>query len=619
MQIRCLVWVEVVVSVGRLKSGLVGFAALLAAPVVAQATNGGSADTPAAATAEGVGIAKPHLNEGGVSGWLHRLDDDFSNQIVRRLAQGTQDSKPVRPSAASEPGSRPSAGGAKPVGDGDPLKAVEDQVGEWIGQAQDWLAKASRAYQSNVMRPLSGGTGGEGVAADKAVGDLAAEKAAREQHRREVEQKVRDDLLARKKQEDDLAAQKRQADEERVASEARQREAEQRQKQELADRKRAEDERAASKPENTVRTGQDTDRNSKTDEEVAAAKAAELKRLADELAAKRKVEEEAVAKAAVAKAAEQKRLADEAAAKRKADQEAAVAKATEQKRLADEAAAKRKADQEAAAAKVAEQKRLADEAAAKRKADQEAATAKAAEQKRLADAVAAKRKADQEAAAKRKADQEAAAAKAVEQKRLGEEAAAKRKADQEAAVAKATEQKRLADAAAAKRKADQEAAAAKVAEQKRLADEAAAKRKADQEAAVAKRKVDQAAARMAVAATAAGNKVLADKGGRAGEGRNTGRPAKISDAGRSGLGAASLARSASKRPHRERCRNAGRTVKPPATYVVIAGDNLWSIAERHYDAGGRFPVIVRANRSKIADPDLIYPCQHLYLPARRRH
>ena len=65
------------------------------------------------------------------------------------------------------------------------------------------------------------------------------------------------------------------------------------------------------------------------------------------------------------------------------------------------------------------------------------------------------------------------------------------------------------------------------------------------------------------------------------------------------------------------CGRAGRTIKLPGTYVVAPGDTLWQIAETYYSNGERYRAIARVNRSTIADPDLIYPCQKVYLPARR--
>ena len=145
---------------------------------------------------------------------------------------------------------------------------------------------------------------------------------------------------------------------------------------------------------------------------IAAQKAAEEKRLAEEAAAKKAAEEKRLAEEAAAKkAAEEKRLAEEAAAKKAAEEkrlaeEAAARKAAEEKRLAEEAAAK----------KAAEEKRLAEEAAAR----------KAAEEKRLAEEAAARKAAEEKRLA-----EEAAARKAAEEKRLAEEAAARKAAEEE--------------------------------------------------------------------------------------------------------------------------------------------------------------------------------------------
>lgn len=68
-----------------------------------------------------------------------------------------------------------------------------------------------------------------------------------------------------------------------------------------------------------------------------------------------------------------------------------------------------------------------------------------------------------------------------------------------------------------------------------------------------------------------------------------------------------------------RCwRKAGRRIRPPGTYTVASGDSLWRISQRHYRWGYLYPVIRRANPGRVADPDLIYPCQRLFLPRVRR-
>jgi colicin import membrane protein len=66
-----------------------------------------------------------------------------------------------------------------------------------------------------------------------------------------------------------------------------------------------------------------------------------------------------------------------------------------------------------------------------------------------------------------------------------------------------------------------------------------------------------------------------------------------------------------------KCRAAGRSVSPPARYTVRRGDSLWRISQRHYHEGRHYPKIYRANRAAIADPDLIYPCQRVFVPRKR--
>jgi nucleoid-associated protein YgaU len=69
----------------------------------------------------------------------------------------------------------------------------------------------------------------------------------------------------------------------------------------------------------------------------------------------------------------------------------------------------------------------------------------------------------------------------------------------------------------------------------------------------------------------------------------------------------------------ERCQAAGAKVALPGWYVVKTGDTLWAIAERHYGAGARYRTIFLANRERLKrGPDLIMPCQQLYLPQHHR-
>jgi nucleoid-associated protein YgaU len=52
------------------------------------------------------------------------------------------------------------------------------------------------------------------------------------------------------------------------------------------------------------------------------------------------------------------------------------------------------------------------------------------------------------------------------------------------------------------------------------------------------------------------------------------------------------------------------------TVVVQPGNSLWRIARRTYGHGIRYTLIFEANRSQIADPDLIYPGQVFLLPSQ---
>lgn len=54
----------------------------------------------------------------------------------------------------------------------------------------------------------------------------------------------------------------------------------------------------------------------------------------------------------------------------------------------------------------------------------------------------------------------------------------------------------------------------------------------------------------------------------------------------------------------------------PATHVVKKGECLWYIAgyEQIYGNPLKWPVIYKANKNKIKDPDLIYPGQVLLIP-----
>lgn len=50
-------------------------------------------------------------------------------------------------------------------------------------------------------------------------------------------------------------------------------------------------------------------------------------------------------------------------------------------------------------------------------------------------------------------------------------------------------------------------------------------------------------------------------------------------------------------------------------YTVKRGDCLWNIAKRFYGNGAKYTTIYNTNRSKIRNPNLIYPGQVLWIPS----
>lgn len=55
--------------------------------------------------------------------------------------------------------------------------------------------------------------------------------------------------------------------------------------------------------------------------------------------------------------------------------------------------------------------------------------------------------------------------------------------------------------------------------------------------------------------------------------------------------------------------------KQNKTYTVKKGDCLWNIAKKFYGNGSKYTVIYNANKSKIKNPNLIYPGQVFTIPA----
>ncbi|MFY1690920.1 LysM peptidoglycan-binding domain-containing protein [Plantactinospora sp. WMMB782] len=57
--------------------------------------------------------------------------------------------------------------------------------------------------------------------------------------------------------------------------------------------------------------------------------------------------------------------------------------------------------------------------------------------------------------------------------------------------------------------------------------------------------------------------------------------------------------------------------RPAETAVVLPGDTLWSVAERHRPGGRPFAVIDEIRRLNGLEDHTVHPGQRLILPARR--
>ncbi len=55
-------------------------------------------------------------------------------------------------------------------------------------------------------------------------------------------------------------------------------------------------------------------------------------------------------------------------------------------------------------------------------------------------------------------------------------------------------------------------------------------------------------------------------------------------------------------------------VRGGTTYTVNKNDSLWRIARKEYGDANKWPLIYRANKDNIKNPNLIYPGQELQIP-----
>lgn len=445
--------------------------------------------------------------------------------------------------------------GAQSVSKGAAAANAPDLVDQISQPVSDWLERANREYQANVVHELSVPTGkGAPLEASQPsplagglpaligqvkefLGMEPAKSPAEVAEAAKRDEVVKRQIEARRLEQERNAELQRAAEQQQIAAEAK---------------------KAAEVADQTTKQNQ---------------KAAEIARLAEEerrrTSGKAPVSASKTAEADTAKA-DEKAATDRAAAERKA-----VAAATE-KAAADKVAAERKAV--AAAEKVA-----AEKADVERKAAAEAA-------KVAADRAAAERKAVAmaEKAATEKADAERKAA-AEAAKVAADKAAADRKA-----VAAADAAQRLRDEAAVKEQKQKAQAASDAAKKLAQTSTSSGSQTERPKPSSAKEATSSITGQTVASAGDSTHKAVKKT-------RVSSRMASSEKGGGRKAG---------------RCSGAGRDVDLPATYVVKRGDTLWDISRRHYDKGLRFEKIVRANQDKIGSPDLIYPCQKFFLPGR---
>ena len=461
---------------------------------------------------------------------------------------------PAQPAAAPEKKQQPA-----PAQSASKAPPPPPDVGGISSRVQDWLARANREYQGTIVkelsRPSTGGTDADAIAAAK---------------KREIEKAIEATKVAEAKRLEEEKKRAEQAKAEAAKSEtAKATEA----------RKKAEDLKQAAEK----KAAEDA-------KKAAAAKPAEPAKPADDQ-----------------KAAEEQKKA-EAAKQAEAAKKAEAAKQTEAQKALDE---RKRAEDAAKAAAVEKTETARDVEAEKLRAANEAA--RLGEQKRVEEQKRAEQLRQLEA--KRKSVEEA-----------------QRKSDE--AQRRADETKRNAEAKAEERARTTEPRAAEQRPTEPRPSETAVDPSKHRRLTITinpepivRPRAEPTSGRPEVTSPSpefTDRTLVADRGG-AEDGVYVGssrlrqrirvyREATYRDTGRYARGPA--VRRWVWRAKYGACRAAGRKAFAPRRYVVGRGDSLWRISERHYNAGRHYARIYRANRDRIRDPDLIYPCQRFLVPRR---
>lgn len=575
-----------------------------------------------------------------LTNWLERSARDYQDLVVRGLSEPAGSG-----GAAPAPAAKPAPSAPRPA---PPVKAAEQQPAKQSVTApvsgvatdpldaltdaqtavQDWLARANREYQAEIMRrletpapgSLAVASGEKPRAEPKPI--EAAKSAPPSPTAAEPRAKAEEDRKRLALKEKELEEQRRALETKRLADAAKEppKAAE---PKPAGDQKTAAEDAAKTQSEDEARRQAEVKRQA----EDAQRKAAEAKRIAED-AAKKQVEDARRRAEEITRQKnedEAKRLAAEVKKldeQRTAAQKAVDDEARRAREAADRAASERKVAEAQARAADAERDAALKAAEAARKLAAETDIKAAGEKRREAEAKAA----DEQRKAAESSRSAAAAQRAAEERARAADAASA-EASKASAAAKAAELARQAVSAArsgpAKRAAERELAT-QTANARSAATRAVA---AEKDGAAKAEKARSASAKSSVAASprpkdtriAEGS---AEKGPVDPPGR---RREPLDRSERSGLGVGatvdtrkstagvSAGTGSNTGTHRS-CARAGRRVDVPGTYIVGRGDTLWEIADRHYNHGRRYQRIVRANRGKIDDPDMIEPCTRLWLP-----
>lgn len=575
-----------------------------------------------------------------LTNWLERSAKDYQDLVVRGLSEPAGGGGAVPAPAAKPAPSAPRP--APPVKTTEQQPAKQSVTGPVSGLAsdpldaltdaqtavQDWLARANREYQAEIMRRLETPAPGSLAVAsgEKPKAEpkpVEAAKSVPAPSAAEARAKAKEDRKQSALQDKERDEAQRAAEAKHLSVAGKEQPIAPAATKPAANAKTVAEDAARSQAEDNAKLQADVKRQA----EDAQRKAAEAKRIAED-AAKKQVEDARRRAEEITRQKnedEAKRLAAEAKKldeQRTAAQKAVDDEARRAREAADRAASERKAAEAQARAADAERDAALKAAEAARKLAAETDIKAAGEKRREAEAKAA----DEQRKAAESSRSAAAAQRAAEERARAADAASA-EASKASAAAKAAELARQAVAAArsgpAKRAAERELAT-QTANARSAATRAVA---AEKDGAAKAEKARSASAKSSVAASSRPQDTRIAEG--SGEKGPVDRPVRrrepLDRSERSGLGVGatvdtrkstagvSAGTGSNTGTHRS-CARAGRRVDVPGTYIVGRGDTLWEIADRHYNHGRRYQRIVRANRGKIDDPDMIEPCTRLWLP-----